>query len=220
MLFSGLFRLVCGITLIQKMTRPFTKLLVNSWIIVKKLFTKLFAPFRVKKLVFTNRRSSFLTMSMRKIGVLCLLLLVSLKPPLFVNNLGCPIHDSRPSKQSFQFVIENIEKNLTGWKKKHLSLAGRHTLVKSGIETIPAHVMHCNLLPASITKKIDQLSRDFLRGTAPNHKKIHAVKWSNASKDKRLGGLGLRRSNLITSVSMTKLVWRLHNDDQALRSRG
>lgn len=63
-----------------------------------QLFLRIFAPFRVKKLVFTNPRSSFLIMSMRKIGVLSSALGIP-QTSTFGKYLGCPIHDSRPTKQ-------------------------------------------------------------------------------------------------------------------------
>ncbi|KAF7150639.1 hypothetical protein RHSIM_Rhsim02G0197500 [Rhododendron simsii] len=67
--------------------------------------------------------------------------LAFLKLLRWANILVAPIHQSRPTKLSFQFVIEKIEAKLAGWKSKHLSLAGRVSLIKSVIETIPSHIM-------------------------------------------------------------------------------
>lgn len=123
--------------------------------------------------------------------------------------LGCPIHQSRPTKLSFQFIIEKIEAKLAGWKSKHLSLAGRVSLIKSVIETIPSHIMHCNLLPVSVSNKIDQLSKNFLWGSSSNHKKIHAINWDTVTRPKALGGLGLRKTRNNNMVAMAKLNWKL-----------
>ncbi|KAH7855512.1 hypothetical protein Vadar_025710 [Vaccinium darrowii] len=133
--------------------------------------------------------------------------------------LGCPIHHSRPNRHSFQFLIDKVRAKLASWKSKCLSFAGRVTLVKSVNEAIPAYVMQCNLLPTSVAKSLDKLNWDFIWDSTVDKKKTHAVKWSNVTKDKRLGGLGLRDAVNSNFVSMAKLNWRFLKEDDSLWAR-
>ena len=78
--------------------------------------------------------------------------------------LGVPIVVDGRDKHAFDFLIENIQAKLAGWKARTLSLAGRCTLINSVTLAIPTHVMQCCLLPNPICKKLDKLNRDFLLG--------------------------------------------------------
>lgn len=137
----------------------------------------------------------------------------------FGKYLGCPIHHSRPTKQSFQFIVEKIEKRIASWNNKQLPFASRKTLINSIVETFPSHVMHCNFLPITTLKSIDRLSRDFLWGSTRDRRKLHAVNWCNVTKGKKFGGLGIRSMQKVNLVSMAKLSWRLHQDDHSLWAR-
>ena len=80
----------------------------------------------------------------------------------FGKYLGVPIVVDGRDKHAFDFLIENIQAKLAGWKARTLSLAGRCTLINSVTSAIPTHVMQCCLLPNPICKKLDKLNRDFL----------------------------------------------------------
>ena len=82
----------------------------------------------------------------------------------FEKYLGVPIVVDGRDKHAFDFLIENIQAKLVGWKARTLSLAGRCTLINSVTSAIPTHVMQCCLLPNPICKKLDKLKRDFLLG--------------------------------------------------------
>lgn len=48
----------------------------------------------------------------------------------FEKYLGFPIFSTKPTKQDFQFIVDNLKNILAGWKTNHLLLAGRTTLIK------------------------------------------------------------------------------------------
>lgn len=50
----------------------------------------------------------------------------------------------------FNFILDNLNAKLTGWKPNLLSMAGRVTLAKSSINNIPTHVMQYISLPSTI----------------------------------------------------------------------
>jgi hypothetical protein len=49
----------------------------------------------------------------------------------FSKYLGLPTISGRSKNQIFNFIIEKIWKKLKGWKERHLSFAGRSTLIKA-----------------------------------------------------------------------------------------
>lgn len=81
--------------------------------------------------------------------------------------LGFPIINKRSSAKDFQFIIDNLQSKLAGWKKQFLNITGRTTLAKASLSSIPNHVMQFTKLPSSILKKIDQIQRNFIWGSSP-----------------------------------------------------
>lgn len=83
-----------------------------------------------------------------------------------VNNLGkylgAPILNGRVTKATYSFILENIQKRLTGWSVEKLSLAGKLTFIQSVISALPSYIMQTALLPSSLCKDIDKLTRKFL----------------------------------------------------------
>jgi hypothetical protein len=49
----------------------------------------------------------------------------------FSKYLGMPTHMGRSKMQTFNYIQDCVWKKLKGWKAKHLSFAGRSTLIKA-----------------------------------------------------------------------------------------
>ena len=82
--------------------------------------------------------------------------------------LGIPTINGRVSRNTFHFILDRIDKKLTGWKAKVLSMAGRATLVQSLISSIPYYSMQTTRLPRPVCDDIDRKSRKFLWGGSKN----------------------------------------------------
>ncbi|KAH7860326.1 hypothetical protein Vadar_012160 [Vaccinium darrowii] len=95
-------------------------------------------------------------------------------------------------------------------------LAGRATLIQASSSTIPSYTMQTMHLPANICDKLDRLNRNFLWGDTPTRKKIHLVNWHTVCKNKDLGGLGLKKAKNQNLALLTKIGWKLCNDDDSL----
>jgi hypothetical protein len=63
------------------------------------------------------------------------------------NYLGVPALGRAPRVQDFQYMIEKVKARLSGWKTRHLSLAGIITLAKSVIQAIPIYPMMSMPIP-------------------------------------------------------------------------
>ena len=61
--------------------------------------------------------------------------------------LETPIFTTHRTASSYQYLVENIRKRIEGWQTKYLSMAGRATLIKASITSIPTYAMQTTLLP-------------------------------------------------------------------------
>ena len=86
----------------------------------------------------------------------------------FTENIGnyidIPLLNERVSKRLYGSVLEKVQQRLTGWKAKHLSLAGRCTLVQSILAGIPIYVMQTAWLPQATCDALNKLNRNFILG--------------------------------------------------------
>ena len=124
-----------------------------------------------------------------------------------VKYLRMLILQKRINKDTFGEVLEKVASRLSGWKTQTLSLAGRVTLTKAVLSSIPVHTMSTICLPVSTLKKLDSLSRSFVWGGGQ-----HLVAWGKICKSKTEGGLGIRKSRDINKALIAKVGWRLVED--------
>ncbi|GLT50394.1 hypothetical protein SLA2020_238810 [Shorea laevis] len=130
--------------------------------------------------------------------------------------LGIPITHGRHSHKNYRYLLERMQQRLAGWKRDHLSLAGRKVLIQSVTSSIPAYTMQSTLLPKSTCDAIDRLNRDFLWGSESGARKPHLVSWEIACTEKKYGGLGLRSASDNNKAFVAKLGWRILTSDSAL----
>ena len=130
--------------------------------------------------------------------------------------LGMPVLQKRINKETFGTVIERVSSKLAGWKRRFLSLAGRITLTKSVLSSIPVHTMSSIALPVSTLIQLDKIARSFIWGSGEGIRKQHLVSWEKICKPKREGGLGIRSAKEMNIALLAKLGWRLLNTQDGL----
>jgi len=133
--------------------------------------------------------------------------------------LGMPVLHKRINKDTFGDVVERVASRLAGWRCRFLSLAGRITLTKSVLSSIPVHTMSTISLPQSILNKLDSISRSFLWGSTMEKRKQHLIAWDRVCLPKHDGGLGIRCSTQMNKALLSKIGWRLLHDDVSLWSK-
>lgn len=70
--------------------------------------------------------------------------------------LGMPTLTSRVTRDTYAHLCAKVDRRLSGWKSKYLSLAGRITLVKSTLSSIATYSMQTAKLPRHICDEIDK----------------------------------------------------------------
>ncbi|XP_055960979.1 uncharacterized protein LOC126672148 [Mercurialis annua] len=123
--------------------------------------------------------------------------------------LGVPLIHGRYSKRHCTGVMESIMTRLSSWNARSLSLAGRSTLIKSVISSIPIYTMQTASLPRGSCNLIDKSCRRFLWGSTSDNRKINLVKWDVVNRPKMEGGLGHKNILAMNEALLMKIGWNL-----------
>ena len=127
--------------------------------------------------------------------------------------------NDRVTKANFQDVLTRVDRRLAGWKAKCLSLAGRTTLIQATINAIPTYTMQSFRIPRSVCDELDRKIRRFLWGGTHVEHKPHLVSWDVVTKERKEGGLGLKKMRQLNSAFLMKLSWRFVTEPNALWAR-
>lgn len=87
--------------------------------------------------------------------------------------LGLPLGANPSRRETWKPVVDNFKNKLTGWKMRLLSLAGRVTLIKFVLSSLPVYYMSLFRLPRSVAKELDKIQVAFLWGDSDVKKKVH-----------------------------------------------
>ncbi len=91
-----------------------------------------------------------------------------------VKYLGIPMHFSKLSNKDWKVIEERIEKKLSSWKGKHLSIGGRLVLINSVLSSLAMFMISFFEIPKGVLQKIDyHRSRFFWQGD--DHKKKYRL---------------------------------------------
>jgi len=100
--------------------------------------------------------------------------------------LGIPVGANHRRIEFWQDMIQKIQKRLALWKGKYLSFAGRVTLIKSVLSTIPLYYLSLFKLPICVEKMIRKIQSDFLWGWGHDGRKIAWIKWDHIVKLRKM----------------------------------
>lgn len=117
-------------------------------------------------------------------------------------------------------MITKIENKLSSWKAKLLSRAGKLTLIKSVLNSLPIYYLSMFKMSKSIANKIVKLQRRFVWGnSAHGHMQTPMVKWSSIELPKSLGGLGIGNILHKNLILLFKWWWRFSKSDNTIWKR-
>ncbi|GAU12910.1 hypothetical protein TSUD_73970 [Trifolium subterraneum] len=115
-----------------------------------------------------------------------------------------------------EFCSTGQSEKLSLWKATHLSFAGRVTLAKSVIEAIPIYPMMSSAVPKACLEDIQRIQRNFLWGDTEHKRRFHAIGWDKIIVPKWMGGLGLRKLDIMNNACLSKLGWKLQTSSTDL----
>ena len=104
--------------------------------------------------------------------------------------LGIPILKSVPKVAHWMSMLDKLKIRIQAWGAAWLNLAGKVTLLKSVLSSIPVYHNTILLPPKSFISKVDTLLRIFLwEGGKNNERRLHLVSWDKIKKPILEGGL-------------------------------
>ncbi|KAH9671615.1 putative ribonuclease H protein [Citrus sinensis] len=125
--------------------------------------------------------------------------------------LGLPILHSRVTKATYQGILDKVQQRLSGWNAKHLSLAGRITLVQSVIQALPVYAMQSTKITVSVLTKIEQSCKHFIWSGNADQRKLNLIRWDTLYQPKSCGSLGLKDLSHMNMALLMKIGWGLVN---------
>ncbi|XP_058767513.1 uncharacterized protein LOC131641227 [Vicia villosa] len=136
------------------------------------------------------------------------------------NYLGIPSMIGRSRKSALRFIKDRIWRKINSWSSRSLSQAGRETMIKSVLQSIPTYIMSLFLIPSSLIDEIEKMMNSFWWGHKRDRAKgIHWLSWDRLSMPKVDGGMGFKNLNAFNLAMLSKQAWRLTTNTDSLVSR-
>ncbi|KAA3464882.1 LINE-1 reverse transcriptase isogeny [Gossypium australe] len=107
--------------------------------------------------------------------------------------LGVPLLHNRVTKSTFSFVVDKVRSKLNSWDARKLPKAGRVTLAKSVLLSIPNYFIQSMLIPKGVCAEIEKMVRRFIWGGSEGQSKLSLVAWDSICQPSSRGGLGIRQ---------------------------
>ncbi|XP_054776745.1 uncharacterized protein LOC129285164 [Prosopis cineraria] len=123
--------------------------------------------------------------------------------------LGVPLITGRVTTRTYNYIIEKLQQKLSGWKSKCLSLAGRITLAKSVLSSVPPYTTQSTMLSTSCCSDIEKIIRKFIWGYSDDHRGINLVNWKDLCQPVNRGGCGIISLEEQNKAFLSKLAYKI-----------
>jgi hypothetical protein len=123
--------------------------------------------------------------------------------------LGFYLKTGPQRASDWNWLIQRLEKKITNWCFRWLSLGGRLTLLKEVLESQPVYWLSLAVIPCSILNALRKLMINFLWKGNRDTKHYHLCKWDHISLPKHYGGWGLRNIMDFKHALAVNSLWRL-----------
>jgi hypothetical protein len=114
--------------------------------------------------------------------------------------LGLPMNTRKLNNKDWQTIGNRIEKRLSGWKGKMLTVGGRLVLINSVLSSLPMFMMSFFELSRGVLEKIDYFRSRFYWQNDQHKWKYRLAKWEILCHPKSQGGLGIQNLDIQTSA--------------------
>jgi hypothetical protein len=117
------------------------------------------------------------------------------------------------NNKDWELIEECIEKKLSSWKRKYLSVGGRLVLINSVFSSLPMFMLSFFEIPKGVLEKIDYFRSRFFWQNDSQRKKYRLTRWSIVCQPKDQGGLGIQNLELQNSCLLSKWLFKLINEE-------
>jgi hypothetical protein len=131
--------------------------------------------------------------------------------------LGLPMHTRKLNNKDWQMIENIIEKRLSGWKGKMLSVWGRLVLINSVLSSLPMFMLSFFKIPRGVLEKIDCFRSRFYWQNNQYKRKYRLARWEMLCQPKIQGGLGIQNLDIQNKCLLSKWMFKLLNEDGMCR---
>lgn len=133
--------------------------------------------------------------------------------------LGIKVGANMNRVSNWEPVVSKFKNRLSKWKANTLSIAGRLTLIKSVLDSLPTYYFSLFKAPKKVIGELEGLMRRFLWGGSDEVRKMSWVAWEIVTKRVTDGGLGVAPLEVNNNALIIKWLWRYLNEPNALWRR-
>ncbi|GAA0156008.1 reverse transcriptase [Lithospermum erythrorhizon] len=137
-----------------------------------------------------------------------------------VRYLGIPLTTKQINSHDCRILVEQVRQRIDSWESKSLSFAGRVTLINSVLFGVCNYWCQTTFIPIETVKDIEEIMKQYLWKGAVAGKYIPKVSWKQATLRKKEGGLGIKDVRTRNIAFMSKHVWDICNEKEALWVNG
>ncbi|KAL4585017.1 hypothetical protein LXL04_009630 [Taraxacum kok-saghyz] len=130
--------------------------------------------------------------------------------------LGVPLGANMRLSKHWSTIVDKFRNKLTIWKARNLSFAGRLTLIKSVLGSLPLYFLSLFRAPKKVINCLEGIRRNFLWGGYGSNRKIHWVAWNQITLPNQRGGLGVAGLEMLNLALLAKWISRYKNENNSL----
>jgi hypothetical protein len=127
--------------------------------------------------------------------------------------LGIPMHFRKLSNKDWEKIYERIEKKLSSWKGKYLSVGGRLVLINSVLTSLHMFMLSFFDVPKGVIERIDYFRSRFFWQHNSQKRKYRLIKWSIMCQPKDQRGLGIQNLEVQNECLLSKWFFKLINEE-------
>jgi hypothetical protein len=130
-----------------------------------------------------------------------------------------PLHYTNLRKKDLQPIIDKIIKRIAGWKGRLISYAGRLTLLKACLVSVPIYLMSIIEFPKWAIAMINSQMAHFLWNNNEDSHKYHLANWQLVAQKREVGGFDIHDMRNLNLSLLSSWIFRygLHTNSMWVR---
>ena len=126
------------------------------------------------------------------------------------------LHFSKLRREDIHPVVDKLINRVAGWRGKLLSNAGKLTLLKSYLASIPIYLLSVIKFPKWAIETINSQMGNFLWNDSEGNHKYHLANWLSVAQKKEFGGWGILDLHTLNLCLLASWINRYHLNENTL----